>query len=87
MRLILEMNWTVYIIRSESSGTYYRGSCEDFEKRLAEHNAGKTRSTKAHRPWVKVYTAIFDNKTDALKREKYFKTRSGYRWLKEHGII
>jgi putative endonuclease len=81
------MNWTVYIIRSESTGRYYRGSCGDFEKRLAEHNAGKTRSTKAYRPWVMVYIETFENKTDALKRETYFKTRSGYRWLKEHNHI
>ncbi len=69
------------------TGKYYRGSCEDFEKRLAEHNAGKTRSTKAYCPWTKAYIETFENKTDTLKREKYFKTRSGFRWLKEHQII
>ena len=81
------MSWSVYIIKSELAGRYYRGCCADFEKRLAEHNAGKTKSTKAYRPWAKVYIETFENKTDALKREKYFKTRSGYRWLKEHNLI
>jgi putative endonuclease len=81
------MGWIVYILRSELTGKYYHGSCGNLEKRLAEHNAGKTRSTKAYRPWVKTYVEIFENKTDALKREKYFKTRSGFRWLKEHNII
>lgn len=81
------MPWTAYIIKSELTDRYYRGSCKDFEKRLAEHNAGKTRSTKAYRPWVKQYIEEFSNKTDALKREKYFKTRSGFRWLKEHQIF
>jgi len=81
------MPWTVYIIKSELTDRYYRGSCENFEKRLTEHNAGKTRSTKAYRPWVKQYIEEFANKADALKREKYFKTRSGFRWLKEYNII
>jgi putative endonuclease len=81
------MSWSVYIIRSELTERYYRGCCADFEKRLVEHNAGKTRSTKAYCPWVKQYVEEFANKTDALKRERFFKTRSGYRWLKNQAII
>ncbi|MFA7159227.1 MAG: GIY-YIG nuclease family protein [Kiritimatiellia bacterium] len=80
------MSWFIYIIRSKLTGRYYRGCCEDFEKRLTEHNSGKTRSTKAYHPWVKIYIETFENKTDALKREKYFKTRSGYRCLKQMGV-
>lgn len=87
MRLILIMPWTVYIIRSELTERYYRGSCEDFEDRFLEHNAGKVISTKAYRPWVKHYIEEYANKTDALKREKFFKTRSGYRWLKQQSLI
>jgi len=36
---------------------------------------------------MKQHVEEFVNKTDALKREKFFKTRSGYRWLKEHKIF
>lgn len=81
------MEWTVYIIKSPEKGLYYKGCSEDFDKRLVEHNAGRVASTKHARPWVEHYTEKFETKTDALKRERYFKTRSGYRWLKQHGII
>ena len=81
------MEWIVYIIRSPEKGLYYKGYSEDFEKRLVEHNAGRVASTKHARPWIEHYTEKFETKTDALKRERYLKTRSGYRWLKQHGII
>ena len=78
---------TVYIIRSEMKGTFYKGSCEDFSARLADHNAGRVKSTKHGRPWAKHYVEVVADKTEALKREKYFKSRSGYRWLKQNSII
>lgn len=85
-REVLWMSWIVYVLRSESKGTYYKGSCEDFEKRLQDHNHGRVRSTKGGLPWVRHYTEEFADKTAALKRERFFKTRSGYRWLKDKGI-
>ena len=44
------MPFYAYILVSEATGRRYFGSCEDMEKRLAEHNAGKVRSSKAYRP-------------------------------------
>jgi len=68
-------------------GSYYKGSCEDLQVRLGNHNAGKVRSTKAGRPWVLHYHETFDSRTEARKRELFFKSRSGYRWLKAQGIL
>jgi putative endonuclease len=81
------MKWTVYIIKSPAKEVYYKGCSGDFEKRLTEHNAGRVKSTKYARPWVAHYKEEFDLKTDALKRERFLKTRSGYRWLKDQQII
>jgi len=81
------MKWTVYIIKSQSKELYYKGCSGDFEKRLREHNAGRVKSTKHARPWIELYTEKFDLKTDALKRERFLKTRSGFRWLKDRQII
>ena len=50
------------------------------------HNTGKVKNIKAHRPWTLHYLESFDSKTEALKRERFFKTLSGYRWLKRKGI-
>ena len=81
------MSHTVYVIRSRITGMFYKGSCEDFEKRLGDHNAGRVRSTKNGRPWQEHYREELSDKTAALKREKHLKSRSGYRWLKDKGII
>lgn len=42
---------TVYVIESLSDGTWYTGMALNAINRLAEHNNGKNRFTKGHRPW------------------------------------
>ena len=79
--------YITYILRSLKDGTFYKGSTKNLPKRLSDHNSGKVRSTKSHRPWVIHYYEEYDSKTDALKREKFFKTYEGYLWLKSRGII
>ena len=81
------MKYYTYILKSLSKGTYYYGSTSDLENRLKYHNAGKVKSTKGKRPWVVHYVEEFPDKGFALKREAFFKTIDGYRFLKEHNII
>jgi putative endonuclease len=77
----------VYILKSQKDGKYYYGSTSDLSKRLKSHNSGKVKSTKSRRPFVLHYCEAFDEKTDALKREQYFKSFSGHIWLKQNKII
>ncbi|MEW6407846.1 MAG: GIY-YIG nuclease family protein [Patescibacteria group bacterium] len=49
------------------------GYTEDLKKRFQEHNAGFSLATKVWRPWKLVYYEAFQNKSDALKREKQLK--------------
>ena len=79
--------WIAYILRSVAKGTLYKGSCHDLVERLKDHNAGRVRSTKNGRSWVVMYSEEFESKRDALIRERFFKSRSGYRWLKNQGFI
>ena len=81
------MEYFAYILQSESYGTYYYGSAEDLEIRLKRHNAGKVRSTKAKRPWRLHYKEPFRTRSEAYKRELFFKSVGGYKFLKERGII
>jgi putative endonuclease len=53
----------------------------DTEKRLLQHNAGYTKSTKAYRPWVIVYTESFETLVEAVNREKYLKSGIGREFL------
>ena len=76
------MSHFVYVLRSLKSGRRYIGSTSDLTKRLQNHNAGKVRSTKFYRPYEIIYREVFPTKTEALKREKFFKTIDGYNFLK-----
>jgi putative endonuclease len=43
-------------------------------QRLANHNAGRTPSTKAYVPWVVVYEEETEDVSAARKREVYLKS-------------
>ena len=72
-----------YVLYSKDFDRFYKGHCENLEIRLAEHNSGKTKSTKAYIPWMIVYYESFNTRAEAIKREKYFKTAVGRRFLKK----
>jgi putative endonuclease len=77
------MEYFVYILESEIDGRLYKGQTSDIEKRLTEHNSGKTKSTKGYKPWKLVYFDSYETRDEALLREKYFKTGSGREFLKD----
>ena len=63
----------VYILYSESLNRYYTGYTKDVQKRLDQHNAGRTPSTKSGRPWIVAYTESFWDKSLASAREAEIK--------------
>ena len=73
----------VYILKSTRLRKFYTGHTDSIKRRLAEHNSGKTNYSKRYRPWEVVYYEVFDSEKDAIKREKYFKSAAGRRWLKK----
>ncbi|MEO1032823.1 MAG: GIY-YIG nuclease family protein [Bacteroidota bacterium] len=73
----------VYVLISEKDGRFYVGMTSDIEKRIKEHNSGRTRSTKGYRPWKLFFFEEFDNREEARKREKYLKSGFGKQWIKE----
>lgn len=77
------MEFFVYILESEIDGRLYKGQTKDIDNRIKEHNSGKTKSTKAYKPWKLVYFETFETREEAVLREKYFKTGSGREYIKE----
>ena len=73
----------VYILTSEKDGRLYKGLTTDLEKRIREHNNGKTKSTKGYCPWKLIYKEEFITLEEARKREKYFKTGIGREFIKK----
>ena len=76
-----------YILRSQKDGTYYYGSAENINQRLIQHNNGKVRSTKGHRPYRLHYSEELSTRAEAVRREKFYKSIAGYRWLRNERII
>ena len=73
----------IYVLRSEKDGRFYVGMSENFERRLLEHNSGKTKSTKGFIPWKLFLFEEFPDRITARKREKYLKSGYGKHWIKE----
>ena len=71
-----------YVLISESDNKFYVGFTNDLQKRIEEHQKGAVASTANRRPLKLIYYEACLNKKDALKREKYFKTGFGRRFLK-----
>ena len=72
------MNY-VYILKSEKNGSYYIGSTNNLERRLMEHNSGKTRSLKYLRPLQLVFKKEYKTLIETRKIErklKKFKNRN-----------
>jgi putative endonuclease len=76
-----------YILQSLKDGSYYYGSAEHVIQRLDQHNHGKVRYTKGHLPYKLHYSEELPSRIEALRREKFFKSIAGYRWLRNEGII
>lgn len=71
----------VYILEN-GAGKWYTGCTNDLKRRVQEHNNGKSRYTKSHRPYKLIYYEACLNDKDALAREKYLKSGMGKRYIK-----
>jgi len=73
------MPWYVYVMENDEGQRYVGSTGRSPQLRLAEHNAGLNRWTRAHGPWRLVYQETYDDKSAALAREKFLKTGAGRR--------
>jgi putative endonuclease len=76
-----------YVLKSIDHDYYYKGHCQDLDKRLQQHNAGMTESNKPYIPFKVVYFETFVTEFEAIKREKYFKSSAGRRFLKKQHSV
>jgi len=74
----------VYILVSEIKGLrFYIGMAQDIDRRLKEHNSGKSRSTKGYVPWKLFKTEVFETRMEARNREKYLKSGAARERIRE----
>ena len=72
----------VYAIKSLVRNYIYVGLTNDVEKRIAQHNKGQNRSTKAYKPFKLIYTEALKTRIEARQREIYLKSGVGKEFLK-----
>ncbi len=53
----------------------------DLNRRLVEHNRGKTPFMKKGVPWIVVFSQVFDSRKEAIRLEKLIKARGAERFL------
>lgn len=72
-----------YVLRSKKDNKLYIGFTDDLKSRVNKHNKGLVISTKSRIPLELVYYEACLSEEKAVKREKYFKTGFGRRFLKD----
>jgi predicted GIY-YIG superfamily endonuclease len=75
----------VYCLSNAVNKEIYVGISNDVERRLAEHNKGRNRYTKAFIPWKVIFKEPHPDYMAARVREKYFKSAAGKKHL--HKIL
>ena len=75
------MSFYVYIIQSEKDGSYYVGSTQSLDERVQRHNQGRSKYTKAKRPWNLVYFEAHLDRPGAVRRENEIKKRKDKKYV------
>lgn len=75
------MFFYVYVMESLKDKKRYVGFTTSLQKRIEEHQKGLSVSTKLRLPMKLIYFEACTNKEDAKRREEYFKTTRGRRFL------
>lgn len=73
----------VYVLKSLKNDKIYVGRTDNLKRRIQEHKAGKTWTTKRFLPIKLIFCEAFLSKQDAIRRERYFKTSKGKSSLRQ----
>ena len=71
---------TLYVLKGES-GKRYVGITSDLERRLYDHNHGRTKGGQILGTFSLILTETYPDHATARKREKYLKSGQGREWL------
>ena len=81
--LLYFIMYTTYILYSTKINKFYTGHTSDLNRRLEEHNRGKTPFMAKGSPWKLLYSKAHDSRAESIKLEKFIKKRGAARFLKD----
>lgn len=74
----------VYVLENQTNQGWYVGYSADLKKRITEHNSDRGgQTTRRNKNWKLIYYEAYLNKNDAVGREKFLKSGSGWKFLKK----
>ncbi len=74
--------YCVYVLKSLKDGKLYYGFTNNLIERMKQHNNGEVKSTKSRIPFELIYFEKVSTLVDARKRERYFKSGFGRKYVK-----
>ena len=74
--------YSVYVLKSEKDNKLYYGFTDNLERRIKEHNNKEVASTKFRVPFELIYFENVVNIVEARKRERYFKSGFGRKYIR-----
>jgi len=78
------MEFVVYLLYSKNFDKTYVGFTSSIIQRFYSHNfLAKKGYTLQYRPWTVVYIEFYQTKSEALSREKWFKSGIGREYIKD----
>jgi putative endonuclease len=78
--------FSIYILYSAKLCKFYTGQTEDLERRLMEHNHGKSAFMARGMPWKLIWHTNVSSRKEAMSLEKTIKKRGAQRFLNDHQI-
>ena len=73
--------WYFYVLQSQINPEwFYKGSTNDLDRRLRQHNDGEVESSSPYKPFKLVYYEAYLTEFAARKRESHVK-KSGSIWI------
>ncbi len=76
--------YAVYVLKSIFRNYIYVGLTNCLDRRIAEHQRGKEKTTAPYSPFKFIYSENFSDRLSARKREKYLKSGIGKEWIKNN---
>jgi putative endonuclease len=71
-----------YAIKSKERNYIYVGLTNNPERRIAEHNSKKEKTTRSYAPFIIILIEKHETRIEARKREIYLKSGIGKKYLK-----
>ena len=82
MTTFAKLQYCVYVLHSVADDFLYAGFSTNLKQRLTDHFNGQVPATAPRRPLHLIHVEYYLSRSDAVRREAYFKTTKGKRALR-----